>query len=183
MRNNLQMKNNQFRSNAISGRAVGQTEARSCQSAPLLPKQRVRTAEHGGSGEGWRDHSEERRGEGSGGEGRGSGRGRSQDIRMMVRRGREGRWILCSDIAGLAPGELDINSPCQSAFNTQGHLTLRGEADVGQQTHRGEHVEIRSLSQASRRRKASPVGWRSNFTTENLSIYVFIYSFFLVFSL
>lgn len=59
MRNNLQMKNNQFRSNAISRRAVGQTEARSCQSAPLLPKQRVRTAEHG---EGWRDHSEEGRG-------------------------------------------------------------------------------------------------------------------------
>lgn len=45
--------------------------------------------------------------------------------------GGEGRWILCSDIAGLAPGELDINSPCQSAFNTQGHLTLRGEAAVG----------------------------------------------------
>lgn len=67
MRNNLQMKNNQFRSNAISRRAVGQTEARSCQSAPLLPKQRVRTAEHGGSGEGWRDHSEERRGEARGG--------------------------------------------------------------------------------------------------------------------
>lgn len=102
---------------------------------------------------------------------------------MMVRRGREGRWVLCSDIAGLAPGELDINSPCQSAFNTQGHLTLRGEAAVGQQTHRGEHVEIRSLSQASRRRKASPVGWLSNFRTENLSIYVFIYSIFLVFSL
>lgn len=46
-RNNLQMKNNQFRSNAISRRAVGQTELRSCQSAPLLPKQRLRTAEHG----------------------------------------------------------------------------------------------------------------------------------------
>lgn len=54
--------------------------------------------------------------------------------------GREGRWILCSDIAGLAPGELDINSPCQSAFNTQGHLTLRREAAVGRQTHRGERV-------------------------------------------
>lgn len=71
MRNNLQMKNNQFRSNAISRRAVGQTEARSCQSAPLLPKQRVRTVEHGGM-----ERSLE--------EGRGGGRGRSQDIRMMV---------------------------------------------------------------------------------------------------
>lgn len=57
-----------------------------------------------------------------------------------VEGGMEGCWILRSDIAGLAPGELDINSPCQSAFNTQGHLTLRGEAAVGQQTHRGERV-------------------------------------------
>ena len=24
-----------------------------------------------------------------------------------------GRWIFCSDIAGLAPSELDIKSPCQ----------------------------------------------------------------------
>lgn len=55
---------------------------------------------------------------------------------MMVG-GREGWRILCSDIAGLAPGELDINSPCQSAFNTQGHLTLRGEAAVG---HTGPSV-------------------------------------------
>lgn len=45
--NNLQMKNNQFRSNAISRRAVGQTELQSCQSTPLLLKQRLRTAEHG----------------------------------------------------------------------------------------------------------------------------------------
>lgn len=63
VRNNLQMKNNQFRSNAISRRAVGQTEARSCQSAPLLPKQRVRTAEHGGRG------MERSLGGGEGGEG------------------------------------------------------------------------------------------------------------------
>lgn len=73
-RNNLQMKNNQFRSNAISRRAVGQTELRSCQSAPLLPKQRLRTAEHG---------EQERDGEITSA-GRGSGWGTSQDIRMMA---------------------------------------------------------------------------------------------------
>lgn len=74
--NNLQMKNNQFRSNAISRRAVGQTELQSCQSTPLLLKQRLRTAEHGEQErvEGWRDHSK----------GRGSGWGTSQDIRMMA---------------------------------------------------------------------------------------------------
>lgn len=74
--NNLQMKNNPFRSNAISRRADGQTELQICQSAPLLLKQRRRRVEHGRrgeSGEGWRDHSK----------GRGSGWGRSQDIRMM----------------------------------------------------------------------------------------------------
>lgn len=118
-----------------------------------------------------------------GGEGRGSGRGRSQDIRMMVRRGREGRRILCSDIAGLAPGELDINSPCQSAFNTQGHLTLRGEAAVGQQTHRGEHVEIRSLSQAADTgRRVQSVGFRILILKTLVYMYLFIL-FFLVFSL
>lgn len=41
------MKNNQFRSNAISRRAIGQTALQSCQSSPLLLKQRLRTAEHG----------------------------------------------------------------------------------------------------------------------------------------
>lgn len=40
--NNLQMKNNPFRSNAISRRADGQTELQSCQSAPSLLKQRLR---------------------------------------------------------------------------------------------------------------------------------------------
>lgn len=99
--NNLQMKNNPFRSNAISRRADGQTELQSCQSAPSLLKQRLRRGEHGRGGEGWRDHSK----------GRGSGWGRSQDIRMMA--GGEGGWIFCSDIAGLAPSELDIKSPCQ----------------------------------------------------------------------
>lgn len=44
--NNLQMKNNQFRSNAISSRGDGQTELQSCQSTPLLLKQRLRTAQH-----------------------------------------------------------------------------------------------------------------------------------------
>lgn len=49
--------------------------------------------------------------------GGGSGWGRSQDIRMMAG-GRRwgvggGGWIFCSDIAGLAPSELDIKSPCQ----------------------------------------------------------------------
>lgn len=76
-RNNLQMKNNQFRSNAISRRAVGQTEPRSCQSAPLLPKQRLRTAEHG----------EQERVERDGeiiSAGRGNGWGTSQDIRRMA---------------------------------------------------------------------------------------------------
>ena len=107
--NNLQMKNNPFRSNAISGRADGQTEQRSCQSAPSLLKQRLRRGEHGRrgeSGEGWRDHSK----------GRGSGWGRSLDIRMMAGGGGLGwwrGWIFCSDIAGLAPSELDIKSPCQ----------------------------------------------------------------------
>lgn len=60
---------------------------------------------------------------------RGSGRGRRRDIRMTVGEGRMGREGGFS--AGLPPGELDINSHCQSAFNTQGHLTLRGEAPVG----------------------------------------------------
>lgn len=75
--NNLQMKNNPFRSNAISRRTDGQTELQSCQSAPSLLKQRQRRMKHGRrgeSGEGWRDHSK----------GRGSGWGRSQDIRMMA---------------------------------------------------------------------------------------------------
>lgn len=49
---------------------------------------------------GWRDHAN----------GRGSGWGGSQDIRMMVFFGGGG---FCSDIAGLAPSELDIKSPCQ----------------------------------------------------------------------
>lgn len=64
--NNLQMKNNPFRSNAISRRADGQTEQQSCQSTPSLLKQRLRRGEHGRrgeSGEGWRDHS---KGRGSG---------------------------------------------------------------------------------------------------------------------
>lgn len=47
---------------------------------------------------GWRDHAN----------GRGSGWGGSQDIRMMVLGGG-----FCSDIADLAPSELDIKSPCQ----------------------------------------------------------------------
>ena len=107
--NNLQMKNNPFRSNAISRRADGQTEQQSCQSTPSLLKQRLRRGEHGRrgeSGEGWRDHSK----------GGGRGWGRSRDRRMRVGGGGLGwwrGWIFCSDIAGLAPSELDIKSPCQ----------------------------------------------------------------------
>lgn len=44
---------------------------------------------------------------------RGSGRRRSRDIRMMVRGRREGR-ILCSNIAGLAPGELVLILPAKA---------------------------------------------------------------------
>lgn len=123
-------------------------------------------------------------GEERGAEGRGSGRGRSQDIRMMVRRGREGRWILCSDIAGLAPGELDINSPCQSAFNTQGHLTLRGEAAVGQQTHRGDSMSRSGAfrKQADAGRRVQSVGFRILELKTLVYMYLFI-KFFLVFSL
>lgn len=96
--NNLQMKNNPFQSNAISRRADGQTEQWSCRSTPLQLKQRDwGQRSKGDSAEGWRDHSE----------GRGRGRGASQDIRMI--RSRWGR----GDIAGLAPCELDIESPCQ----------------------------------------------------------------------
>lgn len=44
--NNLQMKNNPFRSNAISRRVDGETELQSCESTPSLLKQRARTAAH-----------------------------------------------------------------------------------------------------------------------------------------
>lgn len=93
------MKNNPFRSNAISRRTDRQTELQRAVSLPPLPAQ-TKTKERGGVG--WRDHSK----------GRGSGWGRSQDIRMMAGGGGWG-GVRGGDIAGLAPSELDIKSPCQ----------------------------------------------------------------------
>lgn len=96
------MKNNQFRSNAISTRGDGQTAAE-LSVHPLAAQTKTedsRAQRTGEIGKGWRDHSE----------GRGSGWGASQDIGMMAG---GGGWIFCSDIAGLAPSELDIKSPCQ----------------------------------------------------------------------
>lgn len=124
--NNLQMKNNQFRSNAISRRAVGQTEAQSCQSGPLVAQTK---SEDGRARREWRGMERS-----LGGEKRRAGEGQRKRKEPGYKDDGWGRGrarILCSDIAGLDPGELDINSPCQSAFNTQGHLTLRGEAAVG----------------------------------------------------
>lgn len=93
------MKNNPFRSNAISKR----TDTQNCRAVSLHPsllKQRRKRAWGEGNGmerSPWRE-----------------GHKMCWDIRMMGGGGGlVGCWIFCSDIAGLAPSELDIKSPCQ----------------------------------------------------------------------
>lgn len=109
--NNIQMKNNPFRSNAISRRTDGQTELQSCTSAPHSSnKERGEgSMEVESWNRDWRggmERSLQREGQTM---------GRSQDIRMIAGDGGLGGGVgfFCSDIASLAPSELDIKSPCQ----------------------------------------------------------------------